>query len=51
LFYITNDRTALAGQIVFKANDRCDQENLMAQLKSGVKALAIPVDNLVNNWA
>jgi hypothetical protein len=36
---------------VLKANDRCDQENLIAQLKSGVKALATPVDNVVNHWA
>src|SRR4029077_18651969 len=50
-FYITNDRTTPADQIVFKANDRCDQENLIAQLKSGVKALTTPVDNLVSNWA
>jgi len=50
-FYITNDRTTPADQIVFKANDRCDQENLIAQLKSGVKALTAPVDNLVSNWA
>src|SRR5262249_13931859 len=50
-FYITNDRTTPADQIVFKANDRCDQENLVAQLKSGVKALTTPVDNLVSNWA
>ena len=34
-FYITNDRTTPADQIVFQANDRCDQENLIAQLKSG----------------
>ena len=32
-FYITNDRTRSAEQIVFSANDRCDQENLIAQLK------------------
>ena len=51
LFYITNDRTTPVDQIVFKANDRCDQENLIAQLKSGVKALVTPVDNLVSNWA
>jgi hypothetical protein len=36
---------------VFKANDRCDQENLIAQLKSGVHALRAAVDNLVSNWA
>jgi DDE family transposase len=50
-FYITNDRTTPASEIVFLANDRCDQENLIAQLKSGVKALAMPVDNLVSNGA
>jgi hypothetical protein len=50
-FFITNDRTTPADQIVFQANDRCDQENLIAQLKGGVKALASPVDNLVSNWA
>ncbi|HMB03339.1 MAG TPA: IS1380 family transposase, partial [Isosphaeraceae bacterium] len=41
-FYLTNDRTTSASEIVFLANDRCDQENLIAQLKSGVKALAMP---------
>src|SRR5207244_1602077 len=50
-FFITNDREAPADQIVFQANDRCDQENLIAQLKSGVHALTAPVDNLVSNWA
>src|SRR3954453_22822581 len=42
-FSITNDRTTPASEIVFLANDRCDQENLIAQLKGGVKALAMPV--------
>jgi hypothetical protein len=50
-FYITNDRVTPADQIVFSANDRCDQENLIAQLKSGVHALTTPVDDLVSNWA
>jgi Transposase DDE domain group 1 len=50
-FYITNDRTTPASEIVFLANDRCDQENLIAQLKGGVKALAMPVNDLVSNWA
>jgi hypothetical protein len=50
-FYITNDRTSSASEVVFLANDRCDQENLIAQLKGGVKALAMPVDSLVSNWA
>jgi Transposase DDE domain group 1 len=50
-FYLTNDRAATAAQIVFLANDRCNQENLHAQLKGGVRALQAPVDNLVSNWA
>jgi len=50
-FYITNDRTMTAEEVVFSANDRCDQENLIAQLKSGVGALSTPVDDLVSNWA
>jgi Transposase DDE domain group 1 len=51
LFYITNDRKMTAEEVVFSANDRCDQENLIAQLKSGVRALTAPVDDLVSNWA
>jgi hypothetical protein len=50
-FYITNDREMSAEDIVFAANDRCNQENLIAQLKSGVHALTTPVDDLVSNWA
>jgi hypothetical protein len=51
LFSITNDRATPASEIVFLANDRCDQENLIAQLKGGVKALAMPVGDLVSNGA
>jgi len=36
---------------VLKANGRCDQENLIAQLQGGVHALRAAVDNLVSNWA
>lgn len=50
-FYLTNDRQHSATEIVLLANDRCDQENLHAQLKGGVRALQAPVDNLVSNWA
>jgi hypothetical protein len=50
-FYITNDWVPEANEIVFEANDRCHQENLLAQLHSGVRALTAPVDNLVSNWA
>jgi hypothetical protein len=50
-FYITNDGVSEADAIVFSANDRCDQENLLAQLHGGVRALRAPVDNLASNWA
>jgi hypothetical protein len=50
-FYITNDWEAPVDQIVFGANDRCNQENLIQQHKSGVRSLTAPVDNLVSNWA
>ena len=50
-FYITNDWVSAADEIVFSANDRCDQENLLAQLSGGVRALRAPVDNLESNWA
>jgi hypothetical protein len=51
LFYITNDRDRSCEEIVFGCNDRCDQENLIAHLAGGVRALKAPVDNLVSNWA
>ena len=50
-FYITNDRKKSAAGIVRDANGRCNQENLIAQLKGGVKAMAMPVDTLLSNWA
>jgi len=52
LFYITNaaPRALSARQVVFAANDRCDQENTISQLKA-CGALSAPLDNLVSNWA
>ena len=50
-FYITNEWVPEPEDIVFAANDRCDQENLLAQLHGGVRALRAPLDNLVSNWA
>ena len=50
-FYITNDWVSEADTVVFSANDRCDQENLLAQLSGGVRALRAPVDNLESNGA
>ena len=50
-FYITNDRTSSAAEIVSQANGRCDQENLIEQQKNGVHALTAPLDTLESNWA
>jgi len=51
LFYITNERDLPVEEVVFQANDRCDQENLIEQLKNGVHAMRNPLDNLHSNWA
>jgi len=50
-FYITNDQAKSMEEIVHEANDRCNQENLGAQLKGGVYALRAPLDTLEANWA
>ena len=50
-FYLTNDRETAATAVVFLANDRCNQENLIGQLKHGVSATRMPVDTLLSNWA
>ncbi len=50
-FYITNDRKSTAAEIVFEANTRCNQENLIAQLHGGVRALQAPSNTLLSNWA
>ena len=50
-FYLTNDRAWTPAEVVFEANDRCDQENLLAQLKGGVRALAAPLNALESNGA
>jgi hypothetical protein len=49
-FYLTNDRETPAADVVFLANDRCNQENLIDQLKR-VGATRMPVDTLLSNWA
>ena len=49
-FYITN-RKDKAEKIVGLANGRCDQENVIEQLKNGVNAMRMPVNDLVSNWA
>lgn len=50
-FYITTRRDLTAAEVVACANDRCDQENVIEQLKNGVGALRVPLYDLVSNWA
>lgn len=50
-FYVTNDRELTKEQVVAEANARCNQENLNAHLKSGVRALRAPLNTLDANWA
>jgi hypothetical protein len=58
LFYISNDdKSVTPEQIVFSCNKQCDQapvqfdKGLIAQLKSGVRSLCAPTDNLLSNGA
>jgi hypothetical protein len=48
--YLTNDWESTPEEIVFSANDRCQQENILAQL-AALRALHAPVDNLLSNEA
>ena len=50
-FYITTREDLTASEVVEAANERCDQENVIEQLKNGVNAMRMPVDNLLSNWA
>jgi hypothetical protein len=50
-FYLTNNRVWSATEVVFEANDRCNQENLLAQLHGGVRAFCAPVNTLESNGA
>ena len=50
-FYVTNDRTLTQDQVIAESNARCNQENLIEQLKNGVRALHAPVNALNANWA
>lgn len=50
-FYITNRPDLSAAEVVWFCNERCNQENLIEQLKNGVNALRMPVDSLVSNWS
>lgn len=50
-FFITNDWATPADKLVLEANQRCNQENLIAQLKGDVGAMTMPLGTLMSNWA
>ena len=60
-FYLTNDmagadaitagRISTPAELVHVANERCQQENLIEQLKNGVHALRMPAGDLTSNEA
>jgi hypothetical protein len=50
-FYVTNDRNLTMQQVIEEANDRCDQENIIGENKSGTRALTAPLNTLEANWA
>ncbi|HMS02987.1 MAG TPA: IS1380 family transposase [Gemmatimonadaceae bacterium] len=50
LFYITNTAHP-ATRVVELANERCNQERTIGELKSGVNALRMPLGDLLSNWA
>jgi hypothetical protein len=50
-FYITNVMILTTEQVVWAANNRGNQENLLAQLHGAVNALKAPVNTLDSNWA
>ncbi len=50
-FYITTRRDLSAAEVVEQANKRCNQENVIEQLKNGVNAMRMPVQDLQSNWA
>jgi hypothetical protein len=51
-FYLTNESSQElpTSEAVYASNDRCDQENVLAQLNQ-CRALHAPVDSLESNWA
>lgn len=50
-FYITNRFDLSPEEVVGLANGRGDQENVIEQLKNGVNAMRMPVNDLLSNWA
>lgn len=51
-FYVCNvpAQELPAPQAVYESNGRCNQENVIEQLKNGVEAMRMPSDTLESNW-
>ncbi len=47
--YLTNRWDLSVPEVVGQANGRCDQANVVGQLKHGVNAMRMPVDDLLSN--
>jgi hypothetical protein len=50
-FYITNDCNLTQAEVIAESNARCGQEKLIGELKSGLRALHAPLNQLNANWA
>lgn len=50
-FYVTNDWERPMEEVIREGRQRCNQENLLQQLKTGIRALHAPVNSLHANWA
>lgn len=52
-FYVTNipAKKLSAKMTILESNARCNQENLIAQLKNGVRATQMPSGSFMANWA
>ena len=52
-FYVTNIPCSRmsAARVIFESNARCHQENLIEQLKNGVRATQMPTSEMTANWA
>lgn len=49
--YLTNDQEISPAEVVFEANQRCEQEKLIGELKNQVHAMRMPVTTSDGNWA
>lgn len=53
LFYLSNlaKTSHSAAAIIAESNQRCDQENLIEQLKNQIQAMRMPTKSFLANWA